>query len=67
VDRGQLFGVPTYRWIAAGQRLSTTFTIFLTEIAPGFAGVRDVRAQDGRIVISERGSARELIVRTTAH
>jgi hypothetical protein len=67
VDRSQLFGVPTYRWIAAGQRLSTTFTIFLTEIAPGFAGVRDVRAQDGRIVISERGSARELIVRTTAH
>jgi quinoprotein glucose dehydrogenase len=66
VDRGQLFGVPTYRWIAAGQRLSTTFTIFLTEIAPGFAGVRDVRAQDGRIVISERGSARQLIVRTTA-
>ncbi len=54
VERGQLFGVPSYRFIAARQRLSTTFTIFLREIPVGFAGVQDVRAVDGRIEVIER-------------
>ena len=60
VERGQLLGVPTYRFIGAKQRLSTTFTIFLTEIPAGFAGTQDVRMQDGKIVLAERGTGREL-------
>jgi hypothetical protein len=35
VERGQLFGVPTYKFIAARQRLATTFTILLAEIPVG--------------------------------
>jgi hypothetical protein len=54
VERGQLFGVPSYRFIAARQRLSTTFTIFLREIPVGFAGVQEVRAVDGRFEVIER-------------
>ena len=60
VERGQLLGAPTYRFIAAKQRLTTTFTIFLTEIPKGFAGVADVQDINGRITIHERGSSREL-------
>ena len=63
VERGQMFGVPSYRFIAAKQRLSTTFTIFLTEIASGFGGVQDVREQNGAIVVTERGSSRTVSVR----
>lgn len=54
VERAQLFGVPSYRFIAARQRLSTRFTIFLREIPVGFAGVQDVRAVDGRFDVVER-------------
>jgi hypothetical protein len=51
VERAHLLGVPTYRFIGARQRLSTTFTIFLREIPSGFAGVRDVRLVDGKVIV----------------
>jgi hypothetical protein len=60
VERAQLFGTPTYRWIAARQRLSTAYTTFLMAVPPPFAGVADVRVWDGRVVVTERGSGREI-------
>jgi hypothetical protein len=54
VERAQMLGAPTYKFIAARQRLSTTFTIFLREIPEGFAGVRDVRIEDGEVVVEGR-------------
>ena len=62
VERGTMYGVPTYRWIAAGQRLETSFDIFLAEIPPRFSGVADVTADSGSIVIHERGSDRKISV-----
>jgi hypothetical protein len=54
VERGSLFGVPTYRWIGGRARLTTRFTIFLAEIPVGFAGVADVRLEGNRISLRER-------------
>ena len=54
VERAQLFGVSTYKFIAARQRLSTNFTAFLKEIPTGFGGVQDVRAVDGQYEIVPR-------------
>ena len=54
VERAQLLGVPTYKFIGARQRLSTTFTIFMREIPVGFIGVRDVRLVDGKVVVEGR-------------
>ena len=62
VERATLFGVPTFRWIGGKQRLKTTFTVFLTEIPKGFAGVADVRRESGGIIVVERGSRREIVV-----
>ena len=63
VERGRLFDTPTYRWIGAGQRLSTAFQIFLAEVPPAFAGVQEVRATGERITVHERGTSRRLTVR----
>ena len=63
VERGRLFDTPTYRWIGARQRRSTTFQIFLTEVPTAFAGVEDVEATGDRITVRERGTGRELTVR----
>lgn len=49
VERAQMLGAPTYQFIGARQRLSTTFTMFLQEIPVGFPGLRDVRLVDGKI------------------
>ena len=54
VERGQMLGAPTYKFIAARQRVSTTFTIFLKEIPAGFPGVRDVQLVDGKILVDTR-------------
>jgi hypothetical protein len=54
VERAQMLGVPTYRFIGARQREATTFTIFLQEIAPGFKGVAGVKVEGGRVVVRER-------------
>jgi hypothetical protein len=43
VERGQLFGIPSYQWIGARQRLKNHFTVFLEEIPAGFAGVANAR------------------------
>ena len=66
VERGRLFDTPTYRWIGARQRLSTTFQIFLTEVPAAFAGVEDVRATGDHLTLRERGTGRELTVRAAA-
>jgi hypothetical protein len=42
--------------------LSTTYRIFLTTIPSGFAGVQDVRENNGTIEILERGSGRRVTV-----
>jgi hypothetical protein len=63
VERGRLFGTPTYRWIGARQRLSTTFRIFLTEVPADFAGVEAVHATDDHLALRERGTGRAIAVR----
>jgi hypothetical protein len=64
VERGALLGTPSFRFIGARQRLSTTFKVFLTRIPVGFQGVRDVREEAGGIVIVERDTGREIVVGT---
>jgi hypothetical protein len=60
VERGSLYGVPTYRWIGGRARLTTRFTIFLAEIPSGFAGVADIRLEAKRITLRERGTDRTI-------
>ena len=51
VERAQLLGVPTYKFIGARQRLSTTFTIVLREIPLGFKGVANISMDNGRVMV----------------
>ena len=62
VERGSMFGTPTYRWIGGGERQRMTFAIFLVEIPAGFEGVSDVALGDSSIVVSERNSSRRLTI-----
>ncbi len=63
VERAQMFDTPTYRFIGARQRLSTSFTVFLAEIPAGFEGVKDVEAAGGRMVVVGRGGSQRIPVR----
>ncbi|MGQ9635227.1 MAG: hypothetical protein ACUVXB_13400 [Bryobacteraceae bacterium] len=65
IRRGSLFGVPVFRWIVARQRLTQRYLFFLAEIPLGFQGVSRLRVESGRIVLSERGTGREIAVRSS--
>jgi hypothetical protein len=60
VERGSMFGVPTYRWIGGRERLKSVFAVFLAEIPKDFAGVEDVVVEADTIRIRERESKREI-------
>lgn len=62
VERGKMFGVPTFRWIGGRQTLKTWWLVFLAEIPPGFQGVADVRADGRSITVTERGSGKTIVV-----
>ena len=62
VERGRMFGAPTYRWIGGKQRLETSFMIFLVEIPTHFAGVADVTKEADRILVEERSSGKKIVV-----
>ena len=57
VERAQMLGAPTYSFIGARQRLSTTFTIFLREIPQGFDGVASVTLENGKVNVIGRGAS----------
>ncbi len=65
VERGSLYGTPTYRWIGGRQKLKTTWTAFLVEVPVGYAGVQDVSVQDGRLTLVERNSGRQISIPAT--
>lgn len=62
VERGQLLGTPSYRWIGGRGRVSTRYTIFLTEVAPTFAGVDAVDVSPGGLSLRERGTGRSVTI-----
>jgi hypothetical protein len=64
VERGKMYGVPTYRWIGGRQRLTTTWSAFLAEIPAGFSGVADLTREPGAIILKDRSSSRIIRVPT---
>jgi hypothetical protein len=60
VERGSLFGVPSFRWMRARERAKTSFLLFVAEIPEGFAGVADVAVRDSALEIAERGTDRRI-------
>jgi hypothetical protein len=63
VERATMLGAPTYRWIGARQRLKTVWAAFLMEIPEGYRGTETVRAEGGRILVTERETKRTLDIK----
>ena len=64
VEMGHLFGVPTYRWIEARERLTQRYLFFLVEIPLGFKGVAGLKTENGQIVITERDSGKTISIKS---
>lgn len=61
--KGQIFGRPLFAFLDAGETQTRSYSAFLARTAPGHAGVARVMQRGAGIVVVERGSEREIVVR----
>jgi hypothetical protein len=61
LSKGSIFGRRLFSYLDAGQSAGRSYAAFLLETPPGFAGVRSLAYENGRIVLRERAQTpREL-------
>lgn len=60
VGAGTMFDTPTYRWLPAKSKIETRFLMFYTRVPEGFGKVDEVRLEEGRIVIEDRGGKKQV-------
>ncbi|HXB69145.1 MAG TPA: hypothetical protein VNY05_12925 [Candidatus Acidoferrales bacterium] len=60
IANGPMFGTPTYRWLPAKSTIESHFLLFYTRVPDGFRKVDDVRLENGKIVIEDRGAQRRV-------
>ena len=64
VTENSLFGQPLYRWLPAKSTIEATYLMFWSRTPAGFSGVKDVRLERGRLVLTDSGSNRKLTLPT---
>jgi hypothetical protein len=57
VNSSPMFGTPTFRWLPAKSRITTTFLMFYTAVPEGFSGVKDVALDGARLTVSSSTGA----------
>lgn len=62
VERGELLGAPSYRWIGGRGRVSTSYTIFLTDVPAAFAGVDAVEVSPRGLLLRARGTGAQVTI-----
>lgn len=65
ISMGRMFDTPAFRWLAAKSKISSHFVVFYTRIPDDFRKVDDVRQENGRIVIEDRASGKQVVLRSS--
>lgn len=65
VSMGEMFGVPTYRWLPAKSKITSRFLIFYTLVPAGLQKVDDVRLEDHEIIVEDRSAHKEIRLHAT--
>jgi hypothetical protein len=62
VGWGTMLGEPTFRWLPAKSSVQTRFLFFYTRVPSGFAKTDDVWMENGRIVVEDHGSGKQIVL-----
>ena len=60
IQQNTLLGAPTYRWLPAKSRISSSFLLFYTRTPTGMTRVDDVTLENGTLTIVDRASGTTL-------
>jgi hypothetical protein len=64
VDTHEMFGVPTYQWLPAKSTVEKSFALFYAPTPEGMTKVKDVRLENGQLLI-EDGEGHRITLRAT--
>ena len=62
IQTNSMFDTPTYRWLPANSKISSSFVMFYTRTPDGFAKVDDVSLTAGQLTIEDRASGKKIVL-----
>jgi hypothetical protein len=62
IDAHAMFDTPTYRWLPARGKITSSFLMFYTQSPDGFSQIDDITLDDGRLTISDRKNAKTIVL-----
>jgi hypothetical protein len=62
IQMNSMFDTPTYRWLPANSRITSSFIMFYTRVPDGFARVDDVVLENSRLTIQDRRSGKSIVL-----
>jgi len=62
IDAHAMFDTPTYRWLPARGKITSSFVMFYTRTPDGFGQIDDITLEDGRLTISDRQNAKTIVL-----
>ena len=63
IQTNSMFDTPTYRWLPAQSKITSTFLMFYTSTPDGFSQVDDVVLENGRLTIHDRAHAKTIVLK----
>ncbi len=61
-DTRSMFDMPVSRWLPAKSKISRRFLMFYMATPEGMTRVDDVRLEDGKIVVEDRGAGKRIVI-----
>jgi hypothetical protein len=57
-----MFETAVYRWLPAKSKIESHFLLYYARVPEGFSRVDDVRLENGRLVIEDRGANERVVL-----
>ena len=65
IQANSMFDTPTYRWLPANSKITSSFLMFYTRTPEGFAQVDDVVLENGQLTIQDRLHGRQIVLKVS--
>jgi len=62
ISLGRMFGAPTYRWLPAKSKITTSFLMFYTHVPEDFRKVDDARLAHGKLILEDFHSGKTIVL-----
>jgi len=65
IQTNSMFDTPTYRWLPANSKISSSFVMFYTRTPDGFSQVDDVVVENGSVTIYDRAHGKSIVLKAS--